>query len=46
MFAEFEDDLSEFSRPVGVAKNPKTLVPRPGIEGKEGFIPTLKLGKP
>jgi hypothetical protein len=30
-------------RPVGIAQNPRTLVPRPGVEGEAGFIPTLKL---
>ena len=32
--ARFEKDLKKNSRPVGVAKNPRTLVPRPGVEGR------------
>ena len=32
-------------RPVGVAQNPRTLVPRPGVNGEAGFVPTLKLGR-
>jgi len=32
-------------RPVGVAKNPRTLVPRPGVESEEGYRPTLSLGR-
>ena len=31
-------------RPVGIAKNPRTLLPRPGIEGEEAYAPTLSLG--
>ena len=30
-------------RTVGVAQNARILVPRPGVDGKKGFIPTLKL---
>jgi len=30
-------------RPVGVAKNPRTLLPRPGVEGEEAYAPTLSL---
>ncbi len=30
-------------RSVGIAENPRTLVPRPGVEGEAGYIPTLKL---
>jgi arylsulfatase A len=30
-------------RPVGMAKNPRTLLPRPGIEGEEAYAPTLSL---
>lgn len=40
----FEKELDSNARPVGVFKNPRTLLPRPGIEGDEGFIPTLDLG--
>ncbi len=30
-------------RPVGIAENPRTLVPRPGVEGNEAYAPTLPL---
>ena len=40
---EFRKDLAKNSRPVGLAKNPRTLVPRPGVQGEEGFRPTLDL---
>ena len=40
----FEASLVANLRPVGVAKNPRTLVARPGVEGEEGFRPTLELG--
>ena len=30
-------------RPVGIAENPRTLVPRPGVEGDEAYAPTLSL---
>ena len=43
--AEFERDLKKNSRPVGVAKNPKTLVPRPGAKGEDAYTPTLWIGK-
>jgi len=43
MLAEFEMDIKNNSRPVGIASNPRTLVPRPGIEGEEGYRPTLSL---
>jgi len=45
MIRSFEEDLAHDARPVGIVQNPKTLVPRPGVEGADGFIPTLKLGK-
>ena len=45
MLSEFRADIAKNSRPVGVAKNARTLVPRPGVKGEEGFIPTLKLPK-
>jgi len=32
-------------RPVGVAQNPRTLVPRPGVEGDQAYAPTLSLGR-
>jgi arylsulfatase A-like enzyme len=40
---EFELEIQENSRPVGVAQNPRTLLPRPGVEGDEGFAPTLSI---
>ena len=43
--AEFERDLKKNSRPVGVAKDPKTLVPRPGAKGEDAYTPTLWIGK-
>jgi arylsulfatase A-like enzyme len=43
LLREFEADLTQNSRPVGVAENPRTLVPRPGVDGEEGFRPTLSL---
>ena len=42
---EFEKDLKKNSRPVGVAKNPRTLIPRPGVGGEEAYMPTLWIGK-
>ena len=45
LMMEFEQDLKKNSRPVGVAKNPRTLVPRPGVEGEEAYTPTLWIGK-
>ena len=30
-------------RSVGIAKNPRTLLPRPGVEGEEAYRPTLSL---
>jgi len=41
----FEADLRGNSRPVGVAENPRTLLPRHGVEGDEAFAPTLSLGE-
>ena len=43
LLSEFRQDLKKNSRPVGLAKNPRTLVPRPGVEGEEAFRPTLDL---
>jgi len=45
MLEAFRADIGAHSRPVGVAENPRTMVPRPGVEGEEGFIPTLDLGR-
>jgi len=42
---EFERDLKKNSRPIGKAKNPRTLVPRPGAEGEDAYTPTLLIGK-
>jgi len=42
---EFEKDLKKNSRPIGKAKNPRTLVPRPGAEGEDAYTPTLWIGK-
>ena len=42
---EFETELASNSRQVGVFENPRTLLPREGVEGEEGFRPTLELGK-
>jgi arylsulfatase A-like enzyme len=39
----FDEEMVRNSRPVGVAKNSRTLVARPGVEGEEGFRPTLSL---
>ncbi|MEE2642989.1 MAG: sulfatase [Planctomycetota bacterium] len=43
MLVAFKKDIAENSRPVGVVQNPRTLVPRPGVEGEEGFRPTLSI---
>ena len=43
--SEFEAEIRDNSRPVGVARNPRTLLPRPGVEGQEAFQPTLSLKK-
>jgi len=40
---DFKTDLAANSRKVGVAKNARTLVPRPGVDGEEGYRPTLSL---
>ncbi len=40
---EFAANIKAHSRPVGVVKNSRTLVPRPGVEGEEGYRPTLSL---
>ncbi len=42
---EFEAEIRENSRPVGIAQDPRTLLPRPGVEGDEAFAPTLSLKK-
>ena len=43
LLVDFRKDLAKNSRPVGLAKNPRTLVPRPGVKGEEGFKPTLSI---
>jgi len=43
MLKEFAADIKKHSRPVGVVRNSRTLVPRPGVEGEEGYRPTLSL---
>ena len=45
LLEDFRKDIAANSRPVGVASNPRTMVPRPGVEGEEGFRPTLELGR-
>ncbi len=32
-------------RPVGIAENPRTILPRPGVEGEAAHTPTLSLGR-
>ncbi len=39
----FETDLAAASRPIGKTPNPKTILPRPGIDGPDAFRPTLHL---
>ncbi|MFP6669049.1 MAG: hypothetical protein VB876_17180, partial [Pirellulales bacterium] len=41
LLTDFRKDLAKNSRPVGLAKNARTLVPRPGVKGEKGFKPTL-----
>jgi len=43
MLNDFAAHMEKTKRPVGLAPNAKTIVPRPGIQGEEGYIPTLKL---
>jgi len=43
--AEFAKEVAANSRPVGKLASSRTLVPRPGVEGEEGFRPTLSLKK-
>ena len=42
---EFEAEITRNQRPVGLAENPRTLLPRPGVEGDEAYAPTLSIGK-
>ncbi|MBN1910730.1 MAG: sulfatase, partial [Pirellulales bacterium] len=46
MLKEFRSDVAKNSRPVGLAKKPRTLVPRPGVEGEEAYLPTLTVPRP
>lgn len=39
----FEHDLAVSSRPVGRPPDPKTILPRPGVDGPEAFRPTLHI---
>ncbi len=41
----FEEEIKKNARPVGVARNPRTLVPRPGVEGEAAYVPTLSIKK-
>ena len=43
MLEDFRADIAKNSRPVGLAENARTLVPRPGVPGEAGYIPTLKI---
>ena len=40
---EFRRDLSQNSRPVGIEKKSRTLVPRPGAKGEDAYRPTLSI---
>ena len=42
---EFEKEIQKNARPVGIAKNPRTLLPRLGVEGEEAYAPTLSIKK-
>ncbi len=46
MLKDFDVEMAQNKRAVGIAKKPRTLVQRPGIEGEEGYQPTLSLPKP
>ena len=43
MLAEFRLEVAKNKRPVGMVPNARTLVPRPGVAGEEGYRPTLSL---
>jgi len=43
VMVEFEADIRANSRPVGVARNSRTLLPRPGVTGEAAYAPTLSL---
>jgi arylsulfatase A-like enzyme len=40
---EFDAEMGKNARRVGVARNPRTLLPRPGVEGEAAYRPTLDL---
>ncbi|MFO7904244.1 MAG: sulfatase-like hydrolase/transferase [Pirellulaceae bacterium] len=40
---QFEAEIRKNARPVGVAEDPRTLLPRPGVQGEKAFAPTLEL---
>ena len=43
LLSKFAAEVTDNARPVGLYPNAKTLAPRPGIEGRDAYIPTLKL---
>ena len=43
LLEDFRQDLAANSRPVGHAKNSRTLVPRPGAKGEDAYRPTLSI---
>jgi arylsulfatase A len=43
--AEFAAEVAKNKRPVGKVATSRTLVPRPGVDGEEGFKPTLSIRK-
>ena len=45
MLAEFRKEVEQNKRPVGKVEKSRTLVPRPGVEGEEGYLPTLSVRK-
>lgn len=40
---QFDAEIRRNARPVGVAEHPRTLLPRPGMQGEKAFAPTLSL---
>ena len=45
MLDEFRREVEKNKRPVGKVAKSRTLVPRPGVEGEEGYLPTLSVRK-
>ena len=41
----FKADIAKNARPVGITENPRTMLPRPGVEGEAAFTPTLLIKK-